>query len=130
MTQNAGNQIDNWLDAIKTIAVFDGATWIANATSITSTTVVFSGLSINVPDNTNKTLTLRLSLNCPLNNVGSGNLDGDDFVFNITNANFITPTNGTSSTKFAFATASSINGQNAVSIAATQLSFIQQPSIL
>lgn len=128
LSQNTGNAVDNWSDAIKTIALFDGNTWIANASSITSTTIVFSGLNINVADNNSKTFSLRLSLNSTLNNVGSGNLDGDDFVFNITNANFSTLTDGTSSTKASFTTASSTNGQNVLSVVATKLIYGQQPT--
>ena len=128
LTQNSGNAIDNWLDAIKTIALFDGASLIATPTSITATTIVFSGLNLSVTDNSSKTFSLRLSLNETLNNIGSGNLDNDDFVFNITNANFSTLSDGTSSTKASFSTASSTNGQNAVSVVASKLLFVQQPT--
>jgi len=128
LTQSTGNAMDNWLDAIKTIALFDGSTWIANASSITATTIVFSGLNISVNDNASKTLTLRLSLNPTLNNVGIGNVDGDDFVFSITNTNFIVATDGSSSAKSSFSTISSTNGQNVVSVEATKLEFSQQPS--
>jgi Secretion system C-terminal sorting domain/Fibronectin type III domain len=126
-TQNAGNTIDDWSEAIKTVALFDGTTWIADG-AITSNNITFSGLNIIVADNTSMTLSLRLSLNETLNNVGSGNLDGDDFVFNLTNANFLTLTNGSSSTKASFLIASSTNGQNAVSIEATKLTFVQHPT--
>ena len=126
LSQNPGNAIDNWLDAIKTISIFDGTTWIADATSITATTIVFSGLSINVADNTSKTLSLRLSLNATLNNAGTGNLDGDDFVFRLSSTNFLN--DGTCSTKASFSTVLSTDGQNVVSIVATKLAFVQQPS--
>jgi hypothetical protein len=59
------NPVSNWSDAINTIALFDGNTWIANG-AITATNISFTGLSVSVANNTEKTLSIRLSLKCPL----------------------------------------------------------------
>jgi hypothetical protein len=123
-TQNSGNAMDTWNDAINSIALFDGITNIANGT-ITSNQIQFTGLNLNVTDNGTKTLTVRMSVRCPIGNAGT-NLDGDDFVFQISNTNI--NTSGTSSTFTSFPAINSGNGNNVLNIVATGLSFIQQPS--
>ena len=61
-------------------------------------------MALNVPDNTSKTITVRLSLNC---GIGGANTDGDDFGFSLSNANFTTASSSTSSQKTAFSAAAS-----------------------
>lgn len=120
--QNAGNTVGNWSDGINTIALFDGTTFIATGT-VTGTTIVFSGLNISVADNTEKTLSLRLSLKCSL---GANAFDGEDFVFSISNVNVTFSATG--STKSAFGAQTSANGSNVISVVATKLTFTAQPS--
>ncbi|HEY1038100.1 MAG TPA: lamin tail domain-containing protein [Bacteroidia bacterium] len=121
-SQAAGDAVGDWSTAIQAINLFDGSTNVGSGT-VTSNQVTFSGLNINVPDNTNKTISVRLTLKCGL---GSGNNDGDDFGFQISNGNVTFSSSG--SGKSAFAAISTTNGQNAISIIATQLIFTQQPS--
>lgn len=123
MSQNAGNQMGNWLDAIKSANLFDGATHVGAAV-ITSSQLQFTGMSVTVADNSSKTISLRISLNCGM--ADAGNIDGDDFVFQISNANVSA---GAGSSGFTTFTAiNSTNGQNVFSVTATELDFINQPS--
>lgn len=119
--QSAGNQVTTWSDAINTIELFDGATRIAAGT-VTANQVQFTGLTINVPDNTEKTLSVRLSLKCPM---GAGAADGDDFGFSLSNAN--TTFSAAGSGKSAFAAQVSANGSNVIQVVATKLAFTTQP---
>jgi hypothetical protein len=122
-TGASGNTVSDWSTAIKTAALFDGATFIGTASSITATNINFTGLNYSVADNSEKTLSLRISLNCGI----GANVDGDKFTFRISNTN-ITVT-GTSSSFTTFTSqASATTGANIISIVATQLVFVQQPS--
>lgn len=120
--QSAGNQVTTWSDAINTVELFDGTTRIAAAT-VTANQIQFTGLTITVLDNTEKTLTLRMSLKCPL---GAGAADGNDFGFSLSNAN--TTFSAAGSGKAAFTAQVSANGSNVIQVVATQLSFTTQPS--
>lgn len=121
-SQAAGDAIGDWSTSIQAIDLFDGATNVGSGT-VTVNQVQFTGLNISVADNTQKTISVRLTLKCPL---GSGALDGDDFGFQISNGNATFSITG--SGKTAFAAVSSTNAQNAIAIVATTLTFIQQPS--
>lgn len=120
----------DWNTSIKSIDLFDNTTNIASVQTgspqLTSTSVTFSGLNFNVPDNSSKTISVRLSLNCP---AGAGNSEGDYFRFSISNINFTTAGAATSSQKSAFAAAQSsgTSPRNQISVVATQLTFTQQP---
>lgn len=112
---------------IQTAAVFDGATKVSNdvGLTITATQLQFTGLNINVADNTSRILTLRISLQCPLS---AATEDGDNFVFSISNVN--TTFSPLGSGKFAFPAAQSATSSvNIVSVIATQLAFTTQPSV-
>ncbi|MFT3680677.1 MAG: hypothetical protein QM791_10420 [Ferruginibacter sp.] len=119
----SGNEVTSWSQAIKTISIFDGTTLVATGT-VSATQIDFTGLTLTVPDNTSKTYTVRLSLNC---GIGSANKDGDDFVFSITNANVTTDVAGTSSQKSGFTTINSTNTTNVIAVVGTKLIFSQQP---
>ena len=121
LAQAAGNAVSTWTDAINTIALFDGSTFIATGT-VNATTIVFSGLNVSVPDNTEKTLSLRLSLKCA---AWATTKDGEDFGFSLSNAN--TTFSASGSGKAAFAALTSLNGQNAIAVVATNLAFTVQP---
>lgn len=125
LTQNVGNQINDWADAIQSVALFNGSTKIAEGV-VSTNQIIFSGAPlISVVDNGMVTLTVRLSVETNPNDSGS-NLDGDDFVFNILNSNAIAASTGS---QFAnFSTPSSSNGQNVLSVIATHLTYLQQPS--
>ncbi|MBN2664748.1 MAG: T9SS type A sorting domain-containing protein [Bacteroidales bacterium] len=127
ISQNAGNAMNDWGDAILSCDLFDGTTHLDQAT-VTANQIQFSGAPlVSVPDNGQKTLTLRLSIQISPNDGGQNN-DGDDFVFNITNSNVTTESSATSSQFDAFTTVSSENGKNEFQVIATTLSFVQQPT--
>lgn len=121
LAQAAGNQVSTWSDAINTIALFDGSTFIASGT-VTATQIQFTGLNVSVADNTEKTLSLRLSLKCPL---GADAFDNEDFGFSLSNAN--TTFSASGSGKTAFAAQTSANGSNVINVVATRLTYTTQP---
>lgn len=121
-SQSGGDAVGTWNTAIQSIDLFDGITHVGSGT-ITSNQIQFTGLNINVADNTQKTIAVRLTLKCGL---GAGNNDGDDFGFQISNGNVTFSAAG--SGKAAFAAITTTNGTNVIDIVATQLSFIQQPT--
>jgi len=125
-TAAGGNGV-TWNTAIKTAALFNGSTFIATASSITATNIVFSGLSISVADNSSATYSLRISLNETL---GTGNDDGKYFIFQLSQANITTVADGTSSstTNFTAITTASGGTENKIDVVATQLAFVQQPT--
>lgn len=124
ISQAAGNGVSNWLTAIKTIELFDGTTNIGIGTVTTSPNLIaFSGLNSSIADNTEKTFSLRLSLNC---GIGATNSDGDDFGFQISNGNVIFSSSG--SGKSAFSATTTTNGQNVISVIPTALNFVTQPA--
>ncbi|MGL2965194.1 T9SS sorting signal type C domain-containing protein [Flavobacterium sp. XGLA_31] len=116
-----GNTVSTWSDAIYSIGLFDGTTFIANGT-VTGTQIQFSGLNVVVADDNTKTLTLRLSLKCSL---GAGALDNDHFGFSISNAN--TTFSASGSGKSGFTAAASNNTKNVIAVDATKLTFTTQP---
>lgn len=125
LTQNAGNSVSTWNTSIKTVALFDGNTLLATGTVGNPTNnITFSGLSLIIPDGQSKTLTVRLSLK---NTLGATD-DGKDFVFNLTNANIATSTDGTSSGVASFAAINSSTADNIIAVVATKLDFVQQPT--
>ncbi len=121
LAQAAGNSVSTWSDAIFSVGLFYGSTFIANGT-VTTNQIQFSGLSVLVADGTQKTLSLRLSLKCPL---ASGAVDGNDFGFSLSNTN--TTFLITGSGKSAFAAATSANSFNVIDVTATKLIFTTQP---
>ncbi len=125
LTQAPGNAMNDWNDALQSVALFDGNTLISNTPSISSNQIQFSGLNISAPDNSQKTLSLRISLQTSPNDSGSNN-DGDDFVFQISQGNVIANSTGSQFTNFSVQ--KSTNGQNVFEVIATELAFIQQPS--
>jgi hypothetical protein len=123
LAQAAGNQVVNWTNAIQSVGLFEGTTFIANASNIASTQIQFTGLNYSVPDGQARTLSLRISLRCPL---GLGANDGEDFGFSLSNVN--TNFSGTGSGKASFSAISSANSFNVIDVTATQLAFSVQPT--
>lgn len=120
LAQAAGNQVANWGSNIQSVALFDGSTFIATGT-VTANQIQFTGLSESVADNTEKTFSLRLSLNCPLTAS-----EGQDFQFSLSNAN--TTFSALGSGKASFSAQTSTNNLNAIAVVATELAFEQQPT--
>jgi len=124
LTQFTGNAVGSWDDAIQSIDLFWGATHVASGTA-TATQIQFTGMSganVTIPDNTERTFSIRLSLLCPM---GLDAFDTEDFVFGITNANVTFSVAG--SGKSSFSTQKSTNGQNVINVTATDLVFTVQP---
>ncbi|WP_026725210.1 putative Ig domain-containing protein [Flavobacterium sasangense] len=124
ITQGGANSISNWTHAIQSVALFDGSTFVANGT-INANNIVFSGISVLAPDNGSKTLTMRLSLTCPL---GTSAVDGNDFDFSITQANITFLTTGSGKNSGAPVASTPDNAVNFIEVLATSLSFTTQPS--
>lgn len=123
ITQGGSNTVGNWQNAIQAFDVFDGTTRIGGAT-ITSSQITFTGLNITVNDNTEKTISFRMSLKTTLN-VSEDN-DGESFQFRLENYN-ISANTCNSSGFSAFSLFSSTVGKNVIDITATKLIFAQQP---
>jgi len=125
ITQGAGNAMNDWDDAILSCDLFNGALHVGTAV-IANSTLTFTGVPlISIPDNSSVTLTMRLSVQLNANDLGN-NLDGDDFVFKILNANAIADAAGSQFTTFA--NAETVNGTNVFDIATTKLLFVQEPT--
>ncbi|MFC0603257.1 beta strand repeat-containing protein [Winogradskyella pulchriflava] len=120
--QAAGNQVTTWTDAIETIALFNGTTRVATGT-VTANQIQFTGMNVVVADDTQTTLTVRLSLQCPL---GADAFDNEDFGFSLSNAN--TTFSPTGSGKASFPAITSTNGQNVIEILASQLIYTAGPT--
>ncbi|TBX70722.1 T9SS sorting signal type C domain-containing protein [Flavobacterium silvisoli] len=123
ITKTVGNAVASWSDAIYSVALFDGTAFVASG-SVSATQISFTGLAVSVSDNTQKKLTLRLSLKCPL---GVGAVDGDDFGFSIAKANVVFSSSG-SGMLSSFTTIGSANGSDVIDVTATKLAFTTQPT--
>jgi hypothetical protein len=116
------NTVTTWSDAIQTVALFDGTTFLATGT-VTATQIQFTGLNITAADNTEKTLSIRLSLKNPL---GADAFDGEYFGFSISNAN--TTFSGSGSGEASFTAVANSSGTNIIDVTATKLLFTTQPT--
>jgi len=120
------NTATDWSAAIKTIALFDGTTRVANGV-ISASTIVFSGLTVStLTDGGSKTLSLRMSLNCPLGTV----IDGEYFGFSISNVNTTVAATGSSTmtTFAAIQNSPATGGTLRIAVVATRLLFTIQPT--
>jgi len=123
ITQNINDAIGNWNESIADVVLVNLATnTIVAHGVVTNTQIQFNTISVVAADNTTVLLGLRLTLKCPL---GVGALDGDKFVFTISNTNVTFAPSG--SGKTAFAARTSLNTKNAIDIVATKLTFTTQP---
>ncbi|MGE0561774.1 MAG: T9SS type A sorting domain-containing protein [Flavobacteriales bacterium] len=123
-SQATGNAVTNWSTAIKAIDLFDGVTNVGSGVVTTGPNrVTFSGLNINIADNSTKTISVRLTLNC---GIGATNFDGEDFGFQISNGNVTFSASGSGKTTFSAIT--TINNLNVINVVATKLMFTQQPT--
>jgi hypothetical protein len=124
ITQASGNAMNDWADALQSVALFDGNTLIDNSPVITSNQIQFTGLNYTIPDDSQKTLSLRISLQTSPNDSGNNN-DGDDFGFQISQSNVTATPEGSQFDSFDLI--KSTNGKNIFEVIATTLYFIQQP---
>jgi hypothetical protein len=123
LTANLSSSVASWATSIKTAALFEGANLIASGT-VGGSNIIFSGLSLVIPDGMAKTYTLRLSLN---NTLGTTD-DGKKFVFNLTPSNITTLSDGTSSDFTPTGSVNSSTTANVIDVVATQYAFGQQPT--
>ncbi|WP_162126615.1 T9SS sorting signal type C domain-containing protein [Flavobacterium phycosphaerae] len=118
------NTATDWSAAIKTIALFDGTTYVADGV-VSASNIVFSGLNIVAADGGSKTLSLRMSLKCPLGSV----VDGEYFGFSISNVTTTVLATGSHMTTFtAVKNAPATGGTLKIDVAATKLAFTTQPA--
>lgn len=123
--QSTGNAVNDWADAIETVALFRDTVLVATGT-VSSTQILFSGNPlISVGDNKSVNLTMRLSLQTSVNN-SSSNLDNDDFGFSLSSANIVLAA-GSSQKNPALAALVSANDSNRIGVVATKFKITQQP---
>lgn len=124
ITQSVNNAVGTWTDGIQSVALFDGATLVGTGT-VTATQIQFTGMNVSVADGTEKTLSLRLTLKCPL---GPDAFDSEDFglaiVNSATNIVFSTAGSGRATTAYTRLTP---NTTNVINVVATKLLFTTQP---
>lgn len=124
ITQSINNAVGTWSDGIQSAALFDGATLVGTGT-VTATQIQFTGMNVSVADGTEKTLSLRLTLKCPL---GPDAFDSEDFglaiVNNATNIVFSAAGSGRLATAYTRLTP---NTTNVINVVATKLLFTTQP---
>jgi len=124
ITQSVNNGVSTWSDGIQSAALFDGTTLVGTGT-VTATQIQFTAMNVSVADGTEKTLSLRLTLKCPL---GPDAFDSEDFGLaitnNATNIVFSPAGSGRMTTAYTRATPNTTNVINAV---ATKLLFTTQP---
>lgn len=124
ITQSVNNAVGTWSDGIQSVALFDGATLVGTGT-VTATQIQFTGMNVSVADGTEKTLSLRLTLKCPL---GPDAFDSEDFglaiVNSATNIVFSTAGSGRATTAYTRLTP---NTTNVINVVATKLLFTTQP---
>lgn len=118
----SGNTVLLWNDAVLSADLFNGSVHLD--TGVTSASEIqFNGLSVSVPDNGSVTLSLRISLKPSLPTA----IDGQAFRLRVRLSGVISAGTPTSSQFSSFVDAVSAGGQNVVDVAATKLSFVQQP---
>jgi hypothetical protein len=112
---------------IQTAAIFDASgTLVATSSSSAATTLVFSGLNINIPNNAAQTYSLRISLKTIGNEPAI--IDGKDIGFSISNLNVTTPADATSSKIGAFTGVATPNETNVIAVVASELRYLQNAS--
>ena len=122
--QGGSNGISNWSNVIRQATLFDGSTKIADATTIGSTSLAFTGLSgsnVTAADGGSKTLDLYLSFKTTVT-------DNEQFQFQITNGNVTEAVSGSSLFSSFSAQTSSVSGDaDRIEVSATKLNFSTQP---
>jgi hypothetical protein len=124
ITQTTGNVVDTWSAAIESVALFDGTTLVGYGI-VSATEIQFTGMNLVVNDNSEKLITMRLTLKCPL---GVDAVDGDDFGFWIVNnaTNIVFSSSGSGRLTTAY-NRPSTNSRNVIAVTATKLVFTTQP---
>ncbi len=124
ISQGVSNTVSNWTD-IQSAALFDGATLVSSA-AITSTILTFSGMTYTVPDNSSKTLSLRITLKASVSSPAT--IDSKIFRFSITAANITVAASGSSGKDGTANVATTDVTKDKVCVVATKLVYSVQPS--
>ena len=124
--QGTGNDITDWTEAIAGAQLSDGsntATATVNATNLTFSSIGALG---DIADDASKTYTLKIWLKTSLGGTLPTTIDGKNFEFAVDNSSF---TLGSSSSGLASSQSVSSGGtNNEVTVTATELNFVQQPT--
>lgn len=107
---------------IRSVALYDGTTELAEATPVGGT-VSFSGLNIIAPDNGSKTFSVRVSFNSTVT-------DNQQFSFTVTAATAQVGNSGFTSANAGGAVTSTAQDNNRVEVTATKLVYVTQPPAL
>lgn len=132
IAEGTGDDVANWTQAIAGAQLSDG-TNTANGT-LASGTITFASINTatlgNVGDGGTKTYSLRIWLNTTLGGTLPATIDGMNLAFKIDRSNFTTASSATS-TQFQSGTGTAVESgstNNAVTVVATALNFVTQPS--
>ncbi len=120
-TSGAQNEVSNWSSVIKTAALFDGTTLIAEAIIGQNSLTFKPSIPISVSDNGSKTLSVRLSLK------NSGIVDNQKLQFNLASSGIFV---GSSGSQFgSVTTTETIGSKNKIYVQATKIRFTAQPTL-
>ena len=130
--QGTGNDIADWTQAIAGAELSDGTNTLAGtvaATSITFPSINTATLG-NIGDGGTKTYSLKIWLKTALGGTFPTTIDGLNLAFKIDRTNFTTASAATSTQMEALAgtVVESGSTNNAVTVVATKLNFVQQPT--
>lgn len=132
--QGSGNDISDWTQVIAGAVLTDGTNTIAGTVNIGN--ITFSGIPVTtstlgyIADDGNKTYVLKIWLNTTLGGTLPTTVDGLNLAFKVDRSNFTTASSATS-TQFESGTGTVVESganNNAVSVIATKIAFVQQPS--
>ena len=133
-TATGGATFDDWTNSIQGADLSVGGVSLGITPTISSNSIVFSGIANSVAanlgyisDDGSRTYVLKIWLKNPVSTTLRDIFDGEDFVFEITNAadfGLTSVAGNYSSTLTTVSTFDSGNGNNAVDVTASELDFI------
>lgn len=132
--QGTGNDVSDWTQAIAGAVLTDGTNTITG--TVNAANITFSGIPTTtsalgyVGDGASKTYTLKIWLNTTLGGTLPTTIDGLNLAFKVDRTNFTTASSATS-TQFESGAGTAVESgpnNNAVTVVATKLAFVQQPS--
>ncbi len=132
--QGSGNDISDWTQAIAGAVLTDGTNTITG--TVNAGNITFSGIPVTtsalgyIADDGNKTYVLKIWLNTTLGGTLPTTVDGLNLAFKVDRSNFTTASSATS-TQFESGAGTAVESganNNAVSVIATKIAFVQQPS--
>ncbi len=112
---------NSWTNVFLAADLFDGTTRVGSGT-ISDKKISFPSILVTTPDNSSKTLSLRVSLK------NSALLDNETVQFALSAFNVITQSDVTSSQFAAFSALTSDSTKNKITVVATKIKFTQQPT--